>query len=436
MRRILILGAGTAGTIIANRLRRRFAADVRTGATTITVVDQDDVHLYQPGLLFLPFGLYDRDQLTRPRSRQLGPGIRWAPGRVERVDAAARTVQLADGSAIPYDVLVIATGTRTVPEETEGLTGPGWRTSAFEFYTLDGAAALAGALRRFDGGRLVVNVVDMPIKCPVAPLEFSFLADWYFTRRGVRDRVQLTYVTPLDAAFTRPAAAATLGGLLERKRIELVTDFNVGRVDGDRRVLVSWDEREVPYDLLVVIPLHVGAEFVRRTPGLGDDLGFVRTDPATLQARLSPAIFAIGDATDVPTSKAGAVAHFEAEVVEENVARALAGEAPLPAFDGHANCFVETGHHKALDLDFNYDVEPLPGKYPVPGVGPLSLLRETRLNHAGKLAFRWVYWHLLLRGLDVPGVGTRLSMRGKRRPPSAPTRPPTPTAAVGSGSST
>ena len=414
MARLVILGAGTAGTTIANRLRKHYASEVRAGVHTITVVDQDDRHVYQPGLLFVPFGMYDAEDVVRPRARQLHPDVRVVEARIERIEPDEQLVHLADARRLPYDVLVIASGSRIVPEETEGLTGTGWRDTIFDFYSLEGATALAERLATWEGGRLVVNIVEMPIKCPVAPLEFAFLADWFFTQRGMRDKVSISYVTPLDGAFTKPEATRVLGHLLEDKRIELVTEFNAGRVDGEAKVLYSWDEREVPYDLLITTPLHQGAEFVRETPGLGDDNAFVRTDPHTLQSQRHPAIFAIGDATNVPASKAGSVAHFEAEVLEENIARFLAGSALEPDFDGHSNCFIETGHHKALLIDFNYETEPLPGTFPIAGVGPMTLLGESHLNHLGKLAFKWVYWNMLLPGHDIPFVGPQMTMAGKR----------------------
>jgi sulfide:quinone oxidoreductase len=262
----------------------------------------------------------------------------------------------------------------------------------------------------------VIDIVEMPIKCPVAPLEFAFLADSFFTERGMRDKVDITYVTPLDSAFTKPACAKSLTHLLDEKGVHLVTEFSAGRVDGEKGVLYSWDEREVPFDLLVTIPVNMGAEFVTRSPGLGDASGFVLTDPHTLQSTAAPNVFAIGDATNVPASKAGSVAHFQAEILTENVKRFLEGAGLKPDFDGHANCFIETGHEKALLIDFNYDVEPLPGTFPIPGLGPMRLLGESRLNHLGKLAFRWVYWNVLLPGHDIPGVGPQMSMRGKRQP--------------------
>jgi sulfide:quinone oxidoreductase len=422
MTRIVILGAGTAGTITANRLRRRFARSIRAGRARITIVDQDDRHVYQPGLLFVPFGIYTPEGLIRDRQKQLHRDVTYVRGHIDRVVTGENRVYFSDRSVIDYDVLIIATGSRLVPEETDGMMGAGWRTSVFDFYSMDGAMALRDKLATWPGGRLVIDVVEMPIKCPVAPLEFAFLADWYFRKRGMRDKVDITYVTPLDGAFTKPIVSAELSHLLEEKHINLVTEYSAGRVDGAAGVLYSWDEREIPFDLLVTVPLHCGAEFVGRSPGLGDDIGFVLTNPQTLQSLVVESVFAIGDATNIPTSKAGSVAHFEADILVRNIERFLAGRPLVEEFDGHANCFVETGFDKALLIDFNYDVEPLQGSFPLPGLGPLQLLRESRLNHYGKLAFQWIYWHVLLPGHDIPGIGSTMTMRGKDttpKPPSA-----------------
>ncbi len=408
---------------MANRLRKLYRRDMDAGRVAITVVDQDNEHVYQPGLLFVPFGTYQPAQIVKSRRGFLPKGVQnVVAGVIGRVAAEENRVYLAGGGVLDYDVLVVATGSRVVPQETEGLTGPGWREKMFDFYTPDGAAALAKKLASWPGGRLVVNIVEMPIKCPVAPLEFAFLADAFFTKKGIRDKVELVYVTPLDGAFTKPVASQTLSHFLADRNIRLVTEFSAGRVDGAAGKLVSWDERIEPFDLLVTVPLHMGAEFVQRSPGLGDDMGFVLTDPATLQAKVKPNVFALGDATNVPASKAGSVAHFQAEILTENIAAYLAGRALPATFDGHSNCFIETGYHRGLLIDFNYDVEPLPGKFPF-AWGPLLLLKESRLNHLGKLLFRWVYWHLLLAGRDLIGIPTRMSLSGKHRPKQEQTEP-------------
>jgi sulfide:quinone oxidoreductase len=414
VQRIVILGAGTAGTIMANRLEKLYRSELRADMMSITVVDQDDTHVYQPGLLFVPFGTYTPADTVAPRKRQLAKRVMYVQAPIDRVETDADRVYLTDGRTLEYDVLIVATGTRLAPEETEGLTGEGWQEKMFEFYTLEGATALGKALETWDGGRLVLNVVDMPIKCPIAPLEFVFLADDFFKKKGIRDRVEITLVTPLDGAFTRPVAAKALGDLLDAKNVKLEPEFNTGEVDGPNGKLISWDERVVDFDLLVAVPVHVGQDYVGRSAGLGDDMNFVLTDPKTLQAQCKPNIFALGDATNVPTSKAGSVAHFEAEILTENVERFLAGEELEPAFDGHANCFIETGAGKAVLIDFNYDVEPLPGRFPF-AIGPMPLLKESRINHWGKLAFKWVYWNMLLPGRDIPGVPPAMQMKGKKQ---------------------
>jgi sulfide:quinone oxidoreductase len=402
--RVVILGGGTAGTLTANRLRRAFG-----DAAAISVVDRNNNHLYQPGLLLVPFGLVRPHRLVRPRARQLRPGIGYHQSAVDHVDIDRRRVHLKAGTALPYDVLVVATGAALLPGETEGLTEAMAQGRAFSFYEPYGAAALRDALARLRGGRIAVNVVDMPIKCPVAPIEFTFLADWYLRRRGLRERTRLTLATPLDGCFTKPVASKHLTHLLGEKGIELEVEFAAGEVDGARGRLVSYDGREIPFDLLVAVPLHGGQAYVDRSDGLGDALGFVPTDPATLRAAAAGNIFAIGDATDLRASKAGSVAHFEGEILTANLSAFLRGRALPARFDGHANCFVETGGGKAL-LD---EIEPVPGRFPT-AAGPLLLLRESRVNHLGKLAFEWFYWHALLPGRRLPLVGPTMPLKGKR----------------------
>ncbi|MBM2616332.1 NAD(P)/FAD-dependent oxidoreductase [Actinoplanes sp. LDG1-06] len=409
MRRLVVLGAGTAGTMVVDKLRRRLArAD-----WLITVVEPRDQHYYQPGFLFLPFGEYTPDQLTRPVAPLISPGVELVHAEVDRVVTTDDQVVLADGRRVDYDYLVIATGVCPRPEQTPGLLDGGhWRRTIFDFYTYEGALALAEALDRFDGGRLVVHITEMPIKCPVAPLEFAFLADEFLRGRGIRDRTELVYATPLPGAFTKPVAAARLGSMLDERKIAIEPDFLVERIED--RSLVSYDERRIPFDLLVTVPLNMGADFVARS-GLGDELNLVPVDRHTFLAKGHDNIFAIGDANDIPTSKAGSVAHFSVDVFARNFTDLAAGKPMTGRFDGHANCFVESGRGRGLLIDFNYDTEPLPGTYPVPGVGPFRLLGESPVNHWGKRAFRWMYWNLLLPGRPLP-LPAHMSMAGKHQP--------------------
>ncbi|MDO9496402.1 MAG: FAD/NAD(P)-binding oxidoreductase [Nocardioides sp.] len=407
MKRLVILGGGTAGTMIANKLRNR----LHRNEWSITVVDRDDAHHYQPGYLFVPFGGYTRDQVVRSRHAFIHDGVDLVIGAVDVVEADDNVVRLEDGRTLSYDQLVIASGTTPRPDQTPGLLGSEWRRSIFDFYTLEGADALAEALKAFDHGRLVIHITEMPIKCPVAPLEFTFLAEAWLRKHGLRDRVELVYVTPLDGAFTKPVASAHLGDMLEERKVHVETDFMIESVDPERKMLVSFDEREIPFDLLVTIPLNMGADFVARS-GLGDELNYVPVDNHTLLSKAHDNVFAVGDASDIPASKAGSVAHFAVEIFVDNFLQHIAGQPMTGSFDGHANCFIESGDDKALLIDFNYDTEPLTGKYPIPVLGPMGLLKETRANHLGKLAFRWIYWNVLLPGRPVP-LPAHMSMAGK-----------------------
>lgn len=397
MKRLLILGGGTAGTIAANKLRRRLHPE----DWSITVVDKDDEHVYQPGLLFVPFGVYRPDELVRPRRNFLPRGVDLVVGYIDMVKAADNQVILSDGRVLAYDYLIVATGTSPRPDQTPGMTSDEWRRSIFDFYTLGGATALRDKLATWSGGKLVVHVTEMPIKCPVAPLEFSFFADAFFAQRGIREKVDITYVTPLDGAFTRPTASRRLGGLLRDRGISIEPDFVIDRVDSENKALISMDERVVPFDVLVTVPLNMGPDYLARS-GLGDELNYLPVDKATLQSKRFDNIFALGDGSDIPTSKAGSVAHFSADVLVENFVAHVSGRPMTHAFDGHANCFIETGYDKGLLIDFDYVNEPLPGKYPLPVLGPFSLLDESRVNHLGKLAFRWAYWNLLMHGRPLP----------------------------------
>lgn len=407
MKKLLILGAGTAGTMVANRLSRMLDLD----EWRITIVDQLETHYYQPGFLFIPFGIYGKSDVIKPKRDFIPAGVELIMSSIDVIEPDHNRVKLSQGRTLNYDFLVIATGCTVHPEQTPGLAEHEWRKSIHEFYTLDGALALARHLRSWPGGRLLVNVVENPIKCPVAPLEFLMLADWWFHEQGIRDRVEIKYATPLPGAFTKPIASRHLGDILDQKGVEVIPDFYLERVDPDAKKIISYDETEQEYDLLISIPVNMGDEMVKRS-GLGDELNFIPVDQHTFLHPKYANLFVLGDAASIPTSKAGSVAHFAVDCFAENFLRHTDGLEMLPTFDGHANCFIESGFGKGLLIDFNYTVEPLPGRYPLPGVGPFSLLQESEMNHWGKMMFRWMYWNLLLKGQELP-LPALMSMAGK-----------------------
>lgn len=408
MKKIVILGAGTAGTMMANKLLATSPHEFE-----ITLIDQDDEHVYQPGLLFVPFGMYSPQEIIRSRKEFVHSGINYLQIKLEKIEPKDNRVELMDGSILEYDLLIVATGTQISPDKTPGLLGVGWQKDIFDFYTYQGACALARRLENFNEGRLVMNIVDMPIKCPVAPLEFMFLADDYFTKKGVRDKVELVYCTPLDGAFTKPKTSEKISGVFAEKNIILESNYNIEKVLPETKQITSYDERILNYDLLVTVPLHTGVDVIAKTD-LSDDFGFVEVDKHSLQSLKYSNVFAIGDATNVPASKAGSVAHFQSEVLTKNILDYLKGRKLSESFDGHSNCFIETGKGKAMLIDFNYHTEPLPGKFPLPVIGPFDLLKESEMNHWGKLAFKWVYWNVLLSGKELP-MDHRMLMYGKRR---------------------
>ena len=408
MKKIVILGAGTGGTIMANKLRKVLERE----EWEITIVDKYKTHYYQPGFLFIPFGTYTKRDVIKPKADFIPFGVKYINAEIDRIDGEHNKVLLKDGVQLNYDFLVVSTGVRVVPEETPGLKGELWHKNVFDFYTIEGAMTLARFFKTWDGGELVLNIADNPIKCPVAPLEFVMYADAYFVERGMRDKVNITFVTPMEGAFTKPRASKVLGNLLKKKNINVIPDFYLESVDNKNKKILSYDEKEVPFDCLVTIPIHMGDEMVKRS-GLGDDMNFMLTDKYTLQSTKFDNIFVLGDAANIPTSKAGSVVHFAAEIVFENLLCAIEGRKLTAKFDGHSNCYIETGFGKGALIDFNYDTEPLPGSFPFPGIGPFGLLKETRMNHYGKLMFRWIYWHILLKGKELP-IPSEMYMAGKK----------------------
>lgn len=409
MKRLLILGAGTAGTMMANKLYKALDRE----EWKITVVDQFKTHYYQPGFLFIPFGVYNREDVIKPKADFIPAGVELIFSGIEKINAPSNEVILDGGKILNYDYLIVATGTKTFPEQTPGLKDKLWYNDIFDFYTIEGAVALQKLFKTWEGGKLVMAITELPYKCPVAPLEFVFLADAFFTEKGIRDKVDITYVTPMPGAFTKPIATKMLSELLAEKNIKVIPDFYIERVDNEGKKLISYDEQEIPFDVLTVVPVNMGDEMIERS-GLGDDMRFVPTDKETLRSLQYENIFVLGDASNIPTSKAGSVAHFAAEILFENLMCAIEGRPLHAKFDGHANCYIETGFGKGALIDFNYTTEPLPGTFPLPGIGPFGLLKNTKINHYGKVMFRWIYWHILLKGKELP-VEPLMSMAGKKK---------------------
>ncbi len=346
--KVVIVGGGVGGTFVANLLAKH------SDRVEVTVVDATGVHHYQPGLLYVPFGWERPERLRHDERRLLHPAVRLLQAPVERIDVDARQLRLSDGGMLPYDFLVIATGSCPVPEEIPGLA-----EGSHHFYTEPAAVRLREALHQFEGGRIVVGIAGFPYKCPPAPLEFTLLLDDWLRRRGLRKRTELVFVTPLPQIFSIPTVAPLFEELFARKGITVETFFNTERVDPERRRLVSLEGTELDYDLLVLIPPHRGSPLIDASV-LGDKGGWVPTDRSTLQVKGQERLFALGDATDLPVSKSGAAAHFEAPVVVRNVLQLLEDKEPVARYDGSVMCLVEVGDGRATVLRFNYERPPHP----------------------------------------------------------------------------
>jgi sulfide:quinone oxidoreductase len=407
MKKILILGSGAAGTMVAAKLRR----ELKELEWKISIIDNDELHHYQPGWLFIPFGVYTAQDCSKPKREFIPPGVEFILDEVVSVSPDQRKVECKKGS-YTYDWLVLASGCRIVPEEIDGMMDD-WHGNIHDFYTLEGAMELHKKMKYFKSGRVVLNIAELPFKCPVAPIEFVLMADWFFAKNGVRDKVEIEMVSPLGSIFTKPKAAKKFGEYAVLKNIKFTGNFDIAQVNAQEKTIESHKGDKIPYDLLVSIPPNFGARFVE-TSGLGDPMCYIDTDPATLKARKFDYFYVVGDATNVPTSKAGAVAHYESDTVVENLVREIDGQEPKPTFDGHATCFICSGYERALLIDFNYQTEPLPGKFPFPGLGPFDLLGESTFNYYGKMMFKWVYWNLMLKGSELP-LENQMTMAGKMR---------------------
>ena len=408
MRKIVILGGGAGGTMVAVNLRQ----ELDDSEWQITIIDKEEQHHFQSGYLFIPFGLYSKEDVLKPKRDFIPQGVDFVVDKVTKIDTDQRKLETEKGDTYDYDYLVIASGCRIVPEEVEGMMD-NWREDVFDFYTLDGALALRNKLKYFDSGKVVLNIAEFPFKCPIAPLEFVFMADWFFQLNGVRDKVEIEFVTPIDNIFTKPVAAKALASFAKKKNIKVTPYFDLARVNSNEKTIESHKGDKVGYDLLVSIPPNFGDKAISDS-AMGDPMGYMQVDQRTLKAQNADRVYVVGDATNVPTSKAGSVAHYMSYTIVDNLIREIDGHEPLPSFDGHATCFLASGFEKAILLDFNYEVEPLPGKFPFPGLGPFTLLQETFGNHWGKMMFKWVYWNLLMKGLELP-LEAQFNIAGKLR---------------------
>ncbi len=397
MKHVVVLGGGVGGTLAANLIARKLKRQIAAGEARVTVVDETGNHAYQPGYMYIAMGQERAEKLVRPERKLLDDNVDLVVDTIERIDPAAQSVQLASGKHLQYGQLVIATGSRIMPQEIEHFD-----TEAHHFYTAEASARLRKALDAFTGGKIVIGIAGIPYKCPPAPLEVAFLIESELRERGLRDKTELTFLSPINRAFTIESVSDMATPIFEEKGIRLELLAGVSEIDAERKVVITDAFEEHPYDLLICVPPHRGAQTVIDS-GLAPKSGWLPTDRTTLQVKTvaKPApgqadadiprfanIFALGDTTDLPLSKAGSTAHFEAPIVAERVAAAVLGRKPSgkhKSYTGKVMCFFEVGDGKGTLLQFDYEHPPKPPK-------------PNQLWHLGKIVFNKTYWHTVPRG--------------------------------------
>jgi len=382
MQQVVILGGGVGGTLVANLLVRKLRHQIDRHEAAVTIIDEKGEHVYQPGFMYIAMGGEKAENLSRPERSLLDSRVVLEVASVVKIDEPNRRVELEGGNHIGYDQLVIATGSRIVPEEIEH-----FNTEAHHFYDPVAALRLREALDAFTGGKIVIGIAGLPYKCPPAPLEVAFLIESELRERGLREKSEMHYCSPIGRAFTIESVSEMATPILEQKGIALHTFFNVESIDPARKVVQSLEGEDMPYDLLILVPPHRGARLVIDS-GLAPASGWLPTDHHTLQVGGRANVYALGDATDLPLSKAGSTAHFEAPIVAERIAAAVQGREPQGKhanYTGKVMCFFEVGDGKGTLLQFDYNNPPKPPK-------------PNRFWHLGKIVFNKTYWHTVPRG--------------------------------------
>lgn len=372
MKKFLIVGGGTAGTMLGNKLAKGLANEIADKEVSITIVSEKDYHVYQPGYLYIPFHLKQPSELIRPIDQVIDAKIELIIDKAIEINTENKSVSLMKGSTISYDYLIIATGSHPQSVEVPGLDEAG-----HIFYEMDRALKLRDAMDQFEGGKVVV-AVGLPHKCPVAPLEFTMMFEDWARQRGIREKTEITYAYPLAGPYGTASVAELAVKEFGERDIAIETFFMIDHVDPSTKEIVSMDGTRLPFDLLVVIPPHKGAEVIREA-GLGDSGGWLPVDRNKLNLENQNDVFVVGDATNLPISKAGSTAHFESEILAENLIAKVKGLPGNKHYNGKVFCFIETGLNKATYITFDYNNPPKP-------------VTPSKMVHYAKAAYNSGHW--------------------------------------------
>ncbi|MEJ2272718.1 MAG: FAD/NAD(P)-binding oxidoreductase [Candidatus Bathyarchaeota archaeon] len=347
MKKVLIIGGGSGGTILANILARKTSSK----ELSITVIDSQENHIYQPGLLYVAFGNENPKKLLKKERKLLNKRVNFIVDEATKIDTSQNSVQTKSGQILDYDYLVMATGSRLNPQELPGFEG------AHHFYDLESALKLREALKNFKQGKIFLGIGGIPYKCPIAPVEAVCQLEYMLRQKGVRNNIEITFLSPLPRAFSIESISPLIQKTMESQKITITEMFNIESIDPQTKIVNSLEGESFNYDLLIAIPPHRGAKVVEEN-GLGDRGGWIPTDKNTLKVKNHDNIYAIGDCTDIPTSKAGSTAHYEAKILGENIA-ALIKDKSIKKYDGKVQCFFDAGKRASI-ISFNFENPPKP----------------------------------------------------------------------------
>ena len=376
-KKVLIVGGGIAGTIVANGLCRNLGPEIKRNEINLRMLGATENHMYQPGLLYLPFGKFRERELFREQRKVLDDRVIFDVDPVSKIEVDTNSLATESGKSYEYDYLVIATGSRIRPD-----TIPGMEEGAHWFYDLKGARKLRQTLQDFDGGRIVINV-NAPHKCPVAPIEVSFMVYDFLKERDLLDKSEITYTYPIGRLHGLEPVANWIQPEFDKFGIKYETFFNAKQIDSQKKTVETEEGESHPYDLLITIPPHSGSQVIEDS-GLGAG-GWIPTERDTLLREGSTNVFVVGDTTNLPISKAGSTAHFEADTTIENMTSLLTEGHWAKNYDGKVFCFIETGFKKGTYICFNYD-------------NPPKVETPSQMIHWAKLGYNRLYW-LSARGL-------------------------------------
>ncbi len=386
MKKIVVLGGGSAGAMFSNRMRKEFSEI----ELEITVIERRDIHIYQPALTLVTFGYEEIENIIRPINEVFFEGINLVTDEVTKVHPKDNKVSTAKSGDFNYDYLVIATGAKLnfEPDSIEGFKEAlDKEDKVHTFYEINRMPKLKEALKNFEGGTIACSVSEMPIKCPAAPMKFIMLAEDMMRHRGIRDKCKFIFTTTMPDVFARQPYAAKLNSIFKSRGIESTPNFAPSEIDHDKGIVKEYGGKQYNFDLLCIIPPHEGETAIEESEGVSDPAGWVTCDKNQMIHREFNNIYGIGDATDFPTSKTASGARIQAKVLTERLKDHLKGKEPTSTYDGEIICPMPTRYKRALFAQFNYEES-------------ISPAIESYANWVIKVhMLRPMYWNLMLNAL-------------------------------------